>query len=100
MFKTYDYECSGCNTKVTLLVADEEREKQLCSCNAELTRVLSVPNIRTEKCSVSYVDGQRKNGRAFKDLARQSSLEDASMDAACPKEKQEIDRELRSLTQK
>jgi len=100
MFKSYDYKCSGCDKRVTLLVATEELESQVCTCGAELTRTLSVPHIRTAKCSVSYVDGQRKGSKAFKDLARQTSLEDSSMDATCPKEKAEITKELNQITKR
>lgn len=100
MFKSYDYKCSGCGESVTLLVAAEELESQVCACGGVLIRTLSIPHIRTAKCSVSYVDGQRKGSKAFKDLVRQTALEDSSMDATCPKEKAEITKELNHVTRK
>jgi predicted nucleic acid-binding Zn ribbon protein len=101
MLKTYDYRCEGCLAVDTKLVeVDQRDELQECTCGAFMKRTWTAPNIRTEKTSASYIDGQRGGSKAFRDLRRQNALEDVITDNPSLEVRAEAEKELSVLTKK
>ena len=101
MLRSYDYKCEKCQSKEIRLAEMDDRDRQLCErCSSLLVRMLSVPHIRTDKTSASFIDGQRAKGAAFSALRRQSYLEDVIFDTSDTSEKQEAQKELDSIINK
>ena len=101
MYRTYDFICLNCGRKWCALVNTNEEEKQICRCGEEMIRTFSIPHVRTEKLSASFVDGQRANSKEFVELRRQNKLEDIVEDEwSTPEEKKEAQTELSILNKK
>lgn len=101
MLRSFEYKCNLCGKKETRLVDDEEREIQRCECGIQMQRIFSVPNVRTDKLSASYVDGQRGRSKEFMELKRQNQLEDTIQDEwSAEEDKTEAKKELETMVSK
>lgn len=77
-FRTYDYKCSSCKRKEVFLIDVETEDfhnSQACKCGGEMEWCFPSPQIRTET-SATYLDGQRRNSKDWKNTLRQQELED------------------------
>jgi len=99
MLRTFDYKCPSCGLKETRLVEQIEIDQQICSCGIATNRVFSSPNVRTEKLSKSFIDGQRGRSAEFQALKRQGQLEYIIEDQwASREDKTEAKKELNKIS--
>lgn len=81
MFVSYEFKCRDCKRVETILVDKEDRNNPLqckhCK-TGEMHRIFSVPNIRTPKTSVSFLDPTTAGGgrpdKGWADLKRAAEL--------------------------